>query len=203
MGLNAEKMSSGKYQKIIQAATKVFAEKGFYHSKVSDVAKEAQVADGTIYLYFKNKDDLLISIFEESMDIFIEAVLKSMEEIKDPVDQLKRFITLHLELVRKNQDTAQVLQIELRQSARFMKEYAGTKFREYLRIISQILEEGKKTGVFRESLNPLIVKRALFGAIDEMALEWILMKRKKLIHLEMLVLVIPDTPQQGWMMSNH
>jgi TetR/AcrR family fatty acid metabolism transcriptional regulator len=179
MALNAEKIGSNKYQKIIQAATRVFAEKGFYNAKVSDVAREAQVADGTIYLYFKNKDDLLISIFEESMDVFKATVLTQLAQTQDPVEKLGKFIQLHLELVRKNQDTAQVLQVELRQSAKFMKEYAGTKFKEYLAIISSILEEGKVKGLFRSSINPFIVKRALFGAIDEMALEWVLMKKKK------------------------
>lgn len=179
MALNAEKIGSDKYLKIIQAATKVFAEKGFYNAKVSDIAKEAQVADGTIYLYFKNKDDLLISIFEESMDIFSAEVIKNMEMASNPEEKLRRFITLHLDLVRRNQDTAQVLQIELRQSSKFMKEYAGNKFREYLSLISKILEEGKEQGVFNKDLNPFIVKRAIFGAIDEMALEWVLMKRKK------------------------
>lgn len=179
MALSAEKIGTDKYQKIIQAATKVFADRGFYNAKVADVAKAAQVADGTIYLYFKNKDDLLISIFEESMDVFIAAVAKNMEGVQDPVEKLKRFICLHLELVKQNQDTAQVLQIELRQSSKFMKKYGGTKFREYLAIISGILNEGKEKGIFRQDLNPFIVKRAIFGAIDEMALEWILMKKKK------------------------
>ncbi len=179
MALHAEKMGSEKYQKIIQAATKVFAEKGFYNSKVADVAKEAQVADGTIYLYFKNKDDLLISIFEDSMDSFTSAVQQKMDEAQDPTEKLRQFITLHLALVRENQDTAQVLQIELRQSSKFMKEYAASKFKDYLEIISKILEEGQEKGVFKKGINPLIVKRAIFGAIDEMALEWVLMKKKK------------------------
>lgn len=179
MPLDVEKVGSDKYQKIIQAATKVFSNKGFYNSKVSDVAKEAQVADGTIYLYFKNKDDLLISIFEYSMDIFTTSILDKMKEAEGPVEKLKQFIRLHLDLVRKNQDTAQVLQIELRQSSKFMKEYAADKFRDYLNLIEMILEEGKEKGVFRADLNSVIVKRAIFGAIDEMALDWVLMKRKK------------------------
>lgn len=179
MAINAEKIGSEKYQKIIHAATKVFAEKGFYNSKVSDVAKEAQVADGTIYLYFKNKDDLLISIFEDSMDHFTAAVQEEMRGAQGPVERLRGFIKLHLELVREHQDTAQVLQIELRQSSKFMKEYAATKFRDYLDIISTILEEGQRLGCFKQGINPQIVKRAIFGAIDEMALEWVLMKKKK------------------------
>lgn len=175
----AEKTTSDKYQKIIQAATHVFASKGFYNSKVSDIAREADVADGTIYLYFKNKDDLLISIFETSIDTFIQSVQKTLEAIRNPVEKLHQFIHLHLELVQNNQDVAQVLQIELRQSTKFMKEYAATRFREYLDEISAIIEQGQKEGVFRSAINPMIVKRAIFGAIDEMALEWVLMKKKK------------------------
>lgn len=179
MALHAEKIGSDKYLKIIQAATRVFARKGFYNAKVADVAKEAQVADGTIYLYFKNKDDLLISIFEESMDLFAARVGERLKDTENPEEKLREIIRLHFELVRKYQDTAQVLQLELRASSKFMKEYAGTKFKEYLKIIGDVLEEGRETGVFRKNLNPFIVKRALFGAIDEMALEWILMKKKR------------------------
>lgn len=179
MPLSAQKIGSEKYQKIIQAATKVFAQKGFYNSKVADVAKEANVADGTIYLYFKNKDDLLISIFEDSMDTFSGEVQKVVDGVSDPVEKLCRFIRLHLELVRENQDTSLVLQIELRQSSKFMKEYAATKFRDYLALISTILEEGQAKGVFKKEINPVIVKRAIFGAVDEMALDWVLMKKKK------------------------
>ena len=179
MPLSAQKIGSEKYQKIIQAATKVFAQKGFYNSKVADVAKEANVADGTIYLYFKNKDDLLISIFEDSMDTFSGEVQKVVDGVSDPVEKLRRFIRLHLELVRENQDTSLVLQIELRQSSKFMKEYAATKFRDYLALIATILEEGQAKGLFKKSINPMIVKRAIFGAVDEMALDWVLMKKKK------------------------
>jgi len=175
----AERLQSDKYQKIIQAATHVFASKGFYNSKVSDIAREADVADGTIYLYFKNKDDILISIFEYSMDTFISSVEQTLAGLKDPIEKLNRFIFLHLELVQNNQDVAQVLQIELRQSSKFMKEYAATKFVDYLNIISKILEEGQGSGVFKKDINPMIVKRAIFGAVDEMALEWVLMKKKK------------------------
>lgn len=179
MAADEEKTGSEKYQKIIQAAVKVFARNGFYNSKVSEIAKEAQVADGTIYLYFKNKDDVLISIFEQSMDEFTSTVLKEMCKIDDPIEKLRLFIRLHLELVKKKPETAQVLQVELRQSSKFMKEYAANKFKEYLKIIEEVIEEGKARGLVRKEVNSLIVKRAIFGAIDEMALDWVLMKRKK------------------------
>ena len=174
-----KKVVNDKREKIMQAAINVFAGHGFFNSTVADVAKVAQVADGTIYLYFKNKDDLLISIFEQSMDMFIEEVSDKVKEAHTPQEKLLRYITLHLQLVQKNQNLAQVIQIELRQSSKFMKEYANEKFFEYMNILQLIIEEGQRQNIFRRDADPVILKRAIFGAIDEMALEWVLMKRKR------------------------
>ncbi len=168
-----------KRQRIMEAAVSVFAQNGFYNSTVADVARVADVADGTIYLYFKNKDDLLISIFEHSMDMFISTVRDELKNVSGCREKFVRFIELHLQLVQKNQDLAQVIQIELRQSAKFMKEYANEKFFEYLGLVESIISEGQLIGIFRKSVDPIILKRAIFGAVDEMALEWVLMRRKR------------------------
>ncbi len=179
--LTVEKKSSPneKYQRIIDAAVRVFSQKGFYNAKVSDVAKAAEVADGTIYLYFKNKDDLLVSIFESSMDYFFQQAKDRMEEGLDPREKLRRFVELHLDAVQKNQSLAQVLQIELRSSTRFMKEYKAEKFFQYLKLIEEIILEGQAKEIFKPSISAEIAKRAIFGAIDELALEWVLMKKKR------------------------
>lgn len=170
---------SPKHLKILEAATKVFARKGFYNATIADVSRVADVAEGTIYLYFKNKDDLLISIFEHSIDLFVQALHRELSGVTNPAAKLRRFVILHLKLVQENPDLAQVLQIELRQSTKFMKEYEGRKFGEYIHLVQSILEEGQQAGLFRGELNPRILRRALFGAVDEMALEWLLMKKKK------------------------
>ena len=172
-------VTGNKSARIIEAATKVFARKGFYNATIADIAKSAEVAEGTIYLYFKNKDDLLISIFEHSMELFVQAVNRELEGVGGPEEKLRRFVSLHLRLVEENPDLAQVLQIELRQSSKFMKEYEGGKFAEYLHIVQSILEEGQARGAFRKDLDPKILRRTLFGAVDEMALDWLLMKKKK------------------------
>ena len=168
-----------KREKIREAAVLVFAQNGFYNSTVADVARAADVADGTIYLYFKNKDDLLISIFEHSMEMFIGAAREEMKGGGSPRERLRKFIALHLELVQKHQDLAQVIQIELRQSSKFIKEYANEKFFEYLNIVQGIIEDGQREGLFNKSAHPSILKRAFFGAIHEIASEWVLMKRKR------------------------
>jgi TetR/AcrR family fatty acid metabolism transcriptional regulator len=168
-----------KHQKIIRAAVKVFAEKGFYNSRVSEIAKEANVADGTIYLYFKNKDDILISLFEEEFGQIVENMRKELEKEKDPLQKIKKFAITHLSIVSKQQHLAEVLGVEVRQSSKFMKEYVNKPFIEYLNLIRSVVIEGQEKGLIRKDLTPGVMKRALFGALDEMARYWVLSAIKK------------------------
>ncbi len=168
-----------KHQKILQAAIKVFSEKGFYNSRVSEIAKEANVADGTIYLYFKNKDDILISLFEEEFGKIVQNMRVSLERDKDALQKIKRFAIAHLSIVTKQQELAEVMGVEVRQSSKFMKEYVNKPFIEYLNIIRSVVIEGQEKGLIRKDLTPGIMKRAFFGALDEMARYWVLSTQKK------------------------
>lgn len=171
--------TSDKHNKIIQAAIKVFARTGFFHARISDIAKEAQVADGTIYLYFNNKYDILLSLFEEEISKIIVQVKQAIDKESDPRKMLEIFALHHLTLLEKNEELAEVLQMELRQSNKFMKEYRNTKFIEYVDIISLIVHNGQGLGVFRKDAMPGVVKRAFFGALDEMSRLWILTPNPK------------------------
>lgn len=168
-----------KHQKILQAAVKVFSEKGFYNSRVSEIAKEANVADGTIYLYFKNKDDILISLFEEEFGKIVQNMRAALEKDKDALQKIKRFAITHLSIVTKQQELAEVMGVEVRQSSKFMKEYVNKPFIEYLNIIRSVVIEGQEKGLIRKDLTPGIMKRAFFGALDEMARYWVLSTQKK------------------------
>ena len=168
-----------KRQKIIKAAVKVFAEKGFYNSRVSEIAKEANVADGTIYLYFKNKDDILISLFEEEFGQIVENMRKELEKEKDALQKIRQFANMHLSIVAKQQKLAEVLGVEVRQSTKFMKEYVNQPFIEYLNLIRSVIIAGQESGLIRKDLTPGIMKRAVFGALDEMARYWVLSAKKK------------------------
>jgi len=168
-----------KRARILKSAVKMFARKGFYNTKVSEIARHAGVADGTIYLYFKNKDDILISLFEENMGEIIEAFKTRLAESTTPAEKLRTFIRLHFETVRANPHMAAVMQLELRQSNKFIKEYTGSRFRDYLDLISDIIAEGQAAGVFRKDLLPGLVKRVLFGALDEMSTLWVLSKNRR------------------------
>jgi len=161
-----------KHIKIINAATKVFAKKGFFNARISDIAKEAKVADGTIYLYFNNKFDILISVFEEEISGLIEQVTKSLVLEPDPRNQLRIFATKHLTMMKKNKNLAEVIQIELRQSTKLIKDYRNNKFSEYIDIISTIIKSGQAQNIYRMDIKPGIAKRAFFGALDEISRVW-------------------------------
>jgi len=175
----SKRKNNEKYYRIIVAATKVFAKKGFYQSKISEIAKEAKVADGTIYIYFENKDDILISLFEEQMKAVIDNMEVQISGIDDPAKRLERFASTHLDLIEKNQDMAEIIQVELRQSGKFMKEYKNEKFIQYLDIIEDIISEGQEKGIFRKDVIPKVAKRAFFGALDEVSRFWVLSSRRQ------------------------
>jgi TetR/AcrR family transcriptional regulator, fatty acid metabolism regulator protein len=167
-----------KYETILRAAIKVFARSGFFNSKVADVAREAGVADGTVYLYFKNKDDILVSIFNHVMDEALGAGRKRLEAAGEPREKLKRIVHAHLDRLGRDRDLAVVFQVELRSSTKFMEQFSATKVSEYLDMIRGVIEEGQRKGVFRKSINTTIAAKVLFGALDEMATNWVLSHRR-------------------------
>lgn len=167
-----------KRERILDAAVRVFASKSFYTATVAEIAREAGVADGTIYLYFRNKDDLLISLFEERMGEINEGIRAAIEPAEAPLDKLRAFILHHLREVERRPELAEVLIVELRQSTKLMKEYEAAAFGEYLQILSSILERGIEDGSIRPEVDPRAVRRAIFGALDEVALSWLLGGRR-------------------------
>ncbi|MFN2454694.1 MAG: TetR/AcrR family transcriptional regulator [Pyrinomonadaceae bacterium] len=169
---------SDKHEAILRAATRVFARSGYFNAKVADIAREAGVADGTVYLYFKSKEEILHSIFDKSVDEAIAEGRKQLESITDPREKLRRIALLHLERLGADRDLAIVFQVELRGSTKFMEEFSAAGFGEYLRLIRSAFEEGQRAGMFRRELNAKVVAKILFGALDEMATNWILSKRR-------------------------
>ena len=167
-----------KREAILRAATQVFARNGYFNSKVADIARAAGVADGTVYLYFKSKEEILHSIFDGAVEEAISEGRKELEAISDPRQKLRRIAQLHLERLGADRDLAVVFQVELRGSTKFMEEFSAAGFAEYLRMIRTTFEEGQRAGIFRQGLNSKVVAKILFGALDEMATNWILSKRR-------------------------
>jgi len=173
-GGSRERGGGDKRERILRAAIKVFAKKGFYATRVSEIAKAAGVADGTIYLYFKNKDDVLVCIFDDRIGRLI-AVLEA-EVAKDGTveDRIRRIVELQLGLLEGERDLAEVITVNLRQSSRLLKQYAAPRFRQYLEVIAGVFAEGQKLGKVRPELSPRILARALWGGLDGLALTWAL-----------------------------
>ena len=168
---------SDKRDAILRAAIDTFAARGFFNAQVADVARAAGVAAGTVYLYFRGKDDLLISIFERTMKEAIAAGRQSVEEKRDPVERLREIARLHLGRMGHDRALAVVFQVELRQSTKFMERFSATHLRQYLGIIRDVIADGQAQGAFRAGINPTLAAKLFFGALDEMATNWILSQR--------------------------
>lgn len=162
-----------KRERILDAAEEVFAKDGFFAAKVSDVAKHAGIADGTIYLYFKGKDELLISLFKRRMQQLNNAVKTATADLA-PRQQLHAFVHSYLQLVHDEPAATEVLTIELRQSSKFMKEYENPEFADFLRTLGGIVGALQDAGEFSTTIPSHVVARMIFGMVDELALAWIL-----------------------------
>lgn len=167
-----------KHDAILRAATRVFARHGFFNAQVADVAREAGVAAGTVYLYFKSKDDLLASIFERTMRTAIDEGRAALAGVTDALSRLTAIARLHLDRLGRDRDLAIVFQVELRQSTKHMERFSSTLLREYLGIIRGVIADGQAAGVFRQDLKATTVAKILFGALDEMATNWMLSRRR-------------------------
>jgi TetR/AcrR family fatty acid metabolism transcriptional regulator len=167
-----------KRDAILRAAIDVFAEHGYFNAQVADVARAAGVAAGTVYLYFRSKDDLLISIFERGMRDALAEGRAAVEALDDPCERLRLFARLHLARLGRDRNLAVVFQVELRQSTKFMERFSATLLRDYLGLLRSAIAEGQRNGSLRSDIKPTVAAKMLFGALDEMATNWILSRRR-------------------------
>src|ERR671919_2093198 len=166
-----------KHQQIIEAAVRVVARNGYYNSRVSDIAREAGIASGTIYLYFKTKDDILVTLFRDKMAGFVEGARKAIADEPDAVAKLRRLVRLHFETLEAHPDLAEVVQVELRQGQKFFRGASAHEVSAYFELIGSVLEEGVAAGRFHGDLPVKVATKVLFGAMDQMATSWVLGKR--------------------------
>lgn len=169
---------------ITEAAVSAFAERGYHGTRIRDVAARAGVADGTIYLYFRNKEDLLLSIFETKMDQLLAGLAAILVGVDDPDERIRRFASHHLGMVRDHREAAEVLQVELRLSNKFLKRYRPEKLWAYLNVFAQIVRDGQAAGLYRRDVEPFIGMWAFFGSLDELAMQWVLSRRTERFTLE-------------------
>ena len=167
-----------KREKILDAASIEIARSGYFRTTIAAIARRAGIADGTIYLYFKNKESMLVSIFERAMQRIIDEARPIVDDSGLPApEKLRRLVELHLTLVGTDRDMAVVLQVELRHSLHFMELFSRSRLREYLGLIARVVEQGGQEGSLRKDLDPLLTAKAIFGLVDEMATDWVLSKK--------------------------
>ena len=167
-----------KREAILRAAIDVFADRGFFNAQVADVARAAGVAAGTVYLYFRSKDDLLVSIFERTMRDALAEGRASVADVTDPRERLRRIARVHLARLGRDRNLTAVFQVELRRSTRFMERCSSTLLGDYLGLIRRAIVDGQAAGLFRDDLNATVATKMFFGALDEMATNWILSRRR-------------------------
>jgi TetR/AcrR family fatty acid metabolism transcriptional regulator len=173
-GVDPPRSNPEKYQRILDAAVAVFAERGFHSSRVSDIAARADVADGTIYLYFKNKEEILMAAIHSAFDAFMKTARTEMASLDSPVKKLRRLAFLHLDAMGSNRNMAIVFQMELRQSVRFLEAFSHHQMVEYFELVRECVREGQEQGLFRREWNEKIAANCFFGALDEMVTSWVL-----------------------------
>ncbi len=167
-----------KFKQIIDAAVVVIAEHGYHQAQVSKIAKQAGVADGTIYLYFKNKEDILISLFQEKMGAFIEKIEQETEGISSPLEKLYVLVKTHFSALAADPHMAVVTQLELRQSNKELRHRINEVLKGYLRLIDRIIMEGMEKGEFRQDLDVRLTRQMIFGTLDETVTTWVMNEQK-------------------------
>lgn len=169
---------TSKRERILRAAVDVFARNGYFNAKVAEIAKSAGVADGTIYLYFDGKEDLLITIFREHTRNYLQSLDRELASVSRPEDRIRTAIRHHLETLGRDRALAVVSQVELRHSLKFMSLFSQQEVADYLNMLRKIVEHGQTEGVFRRNLHPQFVAKAVFGVLDEMVTSWILSEKE-------------------------
>lgn len=167
-----------KYRQIIDAAVVVIAENGFHQAQVSKIAKQAGVADGTIYLYFKNKEDILISLFQEKMGYFVESIEGMIAGKDTAIEKLYMLVETHFNILSDDRHLAIVTQLELRQSNKELRLKINEVLKGYLMLIDRIILEGIETGEFSSSLDLRLARQMIFGTVDETVTSWVMNEQK-------------------------
>lgn len=172
------KTNRPKYKLIIDAAIVVIAQNGYHEAQVSKIAKEAGVADGTIYLYFKNKEDIFISLFKEIIGYIIEQTQEGINEKIGAMDKLKVFIQKYFQILSQDFNLAIVTQLELRQTNMELRRHLNQVLKDYLTVLETIIIEGIKNGEFLPDVNVKLVRNMIFGTMDEIATTWVMKNQK-------------------------
>jgi TetR/AcrR family fatty acid metabolism transcriptional regulator len=170
----SDKKSNDKRAIILDAAFRTFVKRGYPETKVAEIASEAEVAEGTIYNYFQSKEALLLALFDEKWGMIIDEIRKKIRRLDDPNKKLKAIFAVVVTMFRKNRQLAELFMVDIRQSSIFLNNYTINRIVEFLDLIEELLEEGKRKGLYRKDLDTRVARMIIFGAAQGILLSWVL-----------------------------
>jgi TetR/AcrR family transcriptional regulator, fatty acid metabolism regulator protein len=172
--VRSDKKSIDKRAMILDAALRTFVKRGYPETKVAEISSEAGVAEGTIYNYFQSKEELLLALFDEKWGMIIDEIRKKIRRLDDPNKKLKAIFATVVMMFRKNRQLAELFMVDIRQSSIFLNNYTINRIVEFLDLIEEILEEGKKKGIYRKDLDTRVARMIIFGAAQGILLSCVL-----------------------------
>lgn len=163
-----------KYNAILDAAVSVMAESGYHHAQIARIAKAAGVADGTVYLYFKNKEDILVSVLRQTIGEIVDKATETSVKAASAEEQLRSLVRLYFGELGVRRDLAMVTQVHLRQVDANIRREIGNIMKPFYNLLDEMFERGVREGVFSPNLNLRITRRLIFGTMDETVSAWVL-----------------------------
>lgn len=175
---DSELHNMSKPDRIFQAAEKVFAEKDYTSATISEIVRLAGVGEGTLYEYYENKEDLLLSIPKNRFKDHLVA-LREVFEIKNPLRKLRRFIRHHFFLYMTNPEFLKVFLLNIQFNPRFYSSESFLIYKEYVKALDATLDVGKEDGSIRASVDNRIFKNIFFGGFSRIAHRWLFLSDKE------------------------
>jgi TetR/AcrR family fatty acid metabolism transcriptional regulator len=159
---------------ILDAALTTFVKHGYHDTKVSDIAANAGVAEGTLYNYFDSKEIMLLALFDEKWGVMIDELKVKVAALRDPNDKLKTMFATVVKLFKKDRELAEIFLVDVKQSSIFLNSYTVNRVVDFIDLIEDILKDGKRQGVYRRDLDTKVAKMVIFGAAQGILLGWVL-----------------------------
>ncbi|MCD4675263.1 MAG: TetR/AcrR family transcriptional regulator [Desulfobacula sp.] len=165
-----------KAARVLEAAVSIFAQKGHRKATMLEIAEKAGVAEGTIYEYFKNKQDLLYSIPKDKFKIY-QGRLKRVFEPKNPLEKLRCFIGEYFQIFSSDSEFLTIFLCDIKLNKQFYTTEAFISFLNTNEMLYEILNEGKESGMFRSDLNNRVFRNLFLGSFSHLAIRWFILKR--------------------------
>ena len=169
---------AAKKHSILQAGIEVFSKGGFRDSSISEIAKRANVAEGTIYQYYKNKEDLFFSIPIQKTIEFSEELDLHLQGITGTFNQIRKFIWYYLYFFKTNPEYGRILMLEMRVSRSFVKTKTYNFLKKSISRILEIIREGQNDGTIRKDVNLYILRQLVLGILEHVVTRWLLQAGK-------------------------